>query len=73
LDLGEGEGSAAEMVRASMIVKLMCVGLVATVMMPVGRELYPYVAGVMDTMKFDAFEALLSATLGYALYAALFG
>ncbi len=59
--------------RASLITKLLCVALVASIMMPVGRELYPYIAGMIDGMKFDAVEAVLSATLGFAIYAAMFG
>ena len=42
-------------------------------LMPVGRDLYPYLESIMDSLKFDAVEAVLSATLGFALYAAMFG
>ena len=45
----------------------------ASVMMPLGREVYPYIQSVMDALKFDAIEAVLSATIGFALYAAMFG
>ena len=61
------------MKRGPLITKLLCVALVASVMMPVGRELYPYLDSMMDSLKFDAVEAVLSATLGFALYAAMFG
>jgi hypothetical protein len=61
------------MKRAPFITKLLCVALVASVMMPVGREIYPYLDSIMDTLKFDAVEAVLSATIGFALYAAMFG
>ncbi len=61
------------MKRASLVTKLLCVALVASIMMPVGREIYPYIAGMIDSMKFDAVEAVLSATLGFAIDAAMFG
>ena len=61
------------MKRAPLITKLLCVALVASVMMPLGREIYPYVETAMDSLKFDAVEAVLSATIGFAIYAAMFG
>jgi hypothetical protein len=59
--------------QAPLITKLLCVGLVASFMMPVGREIYPYIAGMLDSMQFDAVEAVVSATLGFAIDAAMFG
>ena len=56
-----------------LITRLMCVGLVASIMMPVGREIYPYIESMMDSLQFNTVEAVLSATIGYALYAAIFG
>jgi hypothetical protein len=53
--------------------KLLCVAMVASVMMPLGREIYPYIAGMLDSMQFDAVEAVVSATLGFAIDAAMFG
>jgi hypothetical protein len=61
------------MKRAPLITKLLCVALVASVMMPLGRDVYPYIASLMDALKFDAVEAVLSTTIGFALYAAMFG
>jgi len=61
------------MKRAPMVTKLMCVALVASVMMPLGREVYPYIQSAMDVLKFDTIEAVVSATVGFALYAAMFG
>ena len=61
------------MKRGPLITKLMCVALVATVMMPLGRDLYPYIEGAMGSLQFDAFEAVLSASVGFAIYAAMFG
>ena len=59
--------------RAPLVTKLLCVALVASVMMPVGRELYPYLADTIGILKFDAVEAVVSATVGFAIYAVMFG
>ncbi len=53
--------------------KVACVGLVATVMFPVGRMLFPYVGPEVGSMAFGAIEAMGSTTLGFSIYAALFG
>jgi hypothetical protein len=59
--------------KNSMLVKLACVGLVATVMFPVGRMLFPYVAPEIGALNFGAIEAMVSTTLGFSIYAVLFG
>jgi hypothetical protein len=61
------------MKHAPLIAKLLCVALIASIMMPLGREIYPYLQGMMDALKFDTIEAVVSATVGFALYAAMFG
>ncbi len=61
------------MKRGALITKLLCVALVATVMMPLGQEVYPFIEGAIGSLPFDAAEAVLSATMGFALYAAMFG
>ena len=61
------------MKHAPLIAKLLCVALVASIMMPLGREVYPYIRGAMDALRFESIEAVLSATIGFALYAAMFG
>jgi hypothetical protein len=61
------------MKRGPLITKLMCVALVACVMMPLGRDFYPYIEGAVGSLQFDAVEAVFSATLGFVLYAAMFG
>jgi hypothetical protein len=58
--------------RHSFIIKLLCVALVASIMMPAGRALFPYVAGVIDSLQFETVEAVISATIGFGLYAAMF-
>jgi hypothetical protein len=59
--------------KNSTVVKVACVGLVVTVMFPVGRMLFPYVGPEIGSMSFGAIEAMVSATLGFSIYAALFG
>jgi hypothetical protein len=61
------------MKRGPLITKLLCVALVAAVMMPLGSEIYPYIEDMIGSLSFDAAEAVLSATMGFALYAAMFG
>jgi hypothetical protein len=50
------------------IAKLLCIGLVAAVMLPLGRLLFPYVSAEMSRMQFQALEAVVSATIGFGLY-----
>jgi hypothetical protein len=52
-----------------LIVKLLCVGLVAAVMLPFGHVLFPYVSHVVSGIQFKAIEAVVSATVGFGLSA----
>jgi hypothetical protein len=61
------------MTKAQLLNRLLCVALVASVVMLVGRDLYPYVSSMLDTLQFDAAEAVVSATVGFAIYAVMFG
>ena len=61
------------MIDRTLVVKLMCVALVATVMLPVGEVLFPYVSSVLSNTQFQAIEAVLSATLGFGLSAIVVG
>lgn len=58
-----------KMIDRPFMLKLLCVGLVAAIMLPVGRALFPYVSGELDALQFHALEAVLSATLGFGIYA----
>ena len=49
--------------------KLLCVGLVAAVMLPVGHMLFPHVSDVLSGTQFQAIEAVVSATVGFGLSA----
>jgi hypothetical protein len=56
------------MIDRPFIAKLICIGLVAAVMLPLGRMLFPYVSADMTQMQFQAIEAVISATVGFGLY-----
>jgi hypothetical protein len=53
--------------------KVLCVALIATLMIPLGQMLFPHVEHLIGSLPFDAMEAVVSATLGFGLHAALFG
>ena len=48
------------------------VALVASVMFPFGRMLFPYVANEVGDLEFGAIQAVLSTAIGFGIYAALF-
>ena len=60
------------MIDRPFVTKILCVGLVAAIMLPVGRVLFPYVSGEMSGMQFQAIEAVVSATVGFGIFA-MFG
>jgi hypothetical protein len=60
------------MSRHPVVIRAMCVALVAAVMVPVGRALFPYLGAEIGALPFDAIEAVVTATLGFGVYAALF-
>ena len=51
----------------------MCVAAVAGVIFAAGRVIFPFVEPTMGELPFDVAEAVLSATIGFALHAAMFG
>ena len=53
----------------TLIVRLLCVALVAAVMLPAGHVLFPYVSHVLSGLQFQAIEAIVSATVGFGLSA----
>jgi len=57
------------MIDRTMVVKILCVAVVAAVMLPAGQVLFPYVSHVLSDVQFQAIEAVLSATLGFGLSA----
>jgi len=56
------------MLDRTLLIRLLCVGLVAAVMLPLGNELFPYVSHMLDGTQFQTLEAVISATLGYGIY-----
>jgi hypothetical protein len=57
------------MIDRRLIIRLICVALVAAVMLPFGHLLFPYVSHVLSGIQFQAIEAVLSATVGFGLSA----
>ena len=53
----------------TLLMRILCVGLVAGIMLPVGGVVFPYVSHALDGTQFQALEAVFSATAGYGLYA----
>jgi hypothetical protein len=51
----------------------MCVALIVAVVFPLGRMLFPLIGHDIGETPFGAIEAVLSTSLGFGLYAALFG
>jgi hypothetical protein len=47
--------------------------LVASIMLPVGRMIFPFVDTVVSGLEFDTIQAVLSATIGFGLHATFFG
>jgi len=60
------------MLDRAVVTKLLCVALVAAIMLPVGRMLFPYVSQELTGIQFQAIEAVLSATVGFGIYS-IFG
>jgi hypothetical protein len=56
----------------NLINRLMCVALIVAIVFPLGRMLFPIVGHDIGETPFGAIEAVLSTTLGFGLYAALF-
>jgi len=61
------------MQSSSLVNRLMCVALIVAVVFPLGRMLFPLVGHDIGETPFGAIEAVLSTSLGFGLYAALFG
>lgn len=66
-----GDGGERHMDR-SMTSKLVCVLLVAAIMMPAGRWIYPHISDALSGTQFETLEAVIGASLGFGI-SALFG
>jgi len=60
------------MLDRTILTRLLCVALVAAVMLPLGRALFPYVSHELSGLQFQAIEAVVSATVGFGIYS-IFG
>ena len=60
------------MLSRPVIQKLMCVALVTSVVFPLGRMVYPYIAQDVGDLSFGAIQAIFTATLGMGIYAVFF-
>jgi hypothetical protein len=57
------------MIDRRLMIRLLCVALVAAVMLPLGHMLFPYVSHELSGMQFQAIEAVISATVGFGISA----
>ena len=55
------------MLQRAMLMRLLCVALVAALMLPLGGALFPYVRDELTGIQFQAIEAVVSATLGFGI------
>jgi hypothetical protein len=60
------------MLDRPIVTRLLCVAMVAAIMLPVGRMLFPYVSHELTGVQFQAIEAVVSATLGFGI-SSIFG
>jgi hypothetical protein len=56
-----------------LVIRLACVALVVCIVIPLGKAIFPHIANEIGDFSFATAEALISATLGFGIYAALFG
>jgi hypothetical protein len=56
-----------------LMTKLICVAAVASIIFAAGRVIFPFVEPTMGELSFNVAEAVLSATIGFALDTAMFG
>jgi hypothetical protein len=61
------------MFRHPMLIRVLCVAMIAALIVPIGRALFPYLGPEIGALPFNTIEAVVSATLGFGVYAALFG
>ena len=57
------------MVDRTLIIRLLCVTLVAAIMLPFGHMAFPYVSDLLSGTQFQAIEAIVSATIGFGISA----
>jgi len=55
----------------ALIVRLLCVALIAAIMLPVGNIAFPLVSGLVSGIQFQTIEAVVVASAGFAISAAI--
>jgi hypothetical protein len=60
------------MLDQATVTRVLCVALVAAIMVPLGNMLFPYVSSELSGIQFQTLEAVVSATLGFGIFA-IFG
>ena len=60
------------MIDRTLLRKLVCVGLVAAVMVPLGSAVFPYIGGDLSGLQFRTLEAMVGATFSIGMFA-MFG
>jgi hypothetical protein len=53
--------------------RVACVAIVACLIVPLAQMLFPTAASEIGALSFNAIEAVVTTTLGFALYTVLFG
>jgi hypothetical protein len=56
------------MIEKPLVTRLLCVALIAAIMLPVGRMIFPFLDGEISGMQFHALEAVISTTVGFGIY-----
>ena len=60
------------MIERPLMIRVLCVVLVAAVMLPIGNILFPYIDGQLSGTQFHTLEAVVSTTLGFGIFS-IFG
>ncbi len=55
----------------ALIVRLLCVSLLAAVMLPIGNLAFPLFSDVLSGMQFQAIEAIIVASVGFGISAVI--
>jgi hypothetical protein len=53
----------------ALMIRLLCVAVIAAIMLPAGHLFFPYVSDVLSGTQFQAIEAVVGATMGFGLSA----
>lgn len=59
--------------RKLFFIRLACVAIALCVVVPLGRLVLPGAESAIGPMPFNTIEAMVTTTLGFGLFAALFG